>query len=284
MSEFLCPNCGQPLSENAAGLACPAGHAFDRSKSGYVNLLLSRGGGNHGDDRLMVRARRDFLDGGYYRPLADALAETAAEYARHGVRILDAGCGEGYYTAHVKAALKAAGLSPTVFGVDISRDALSAAGKRDREIELAVASVYELPVADAGCDMLLSVFSPLCLAEFGRVLTRDGVFIMAYPLEEHLWELKRAVYDEPYRNQVDSDEREGFTLLSRRELRYEIELQGHTAVESLFMMTPYYYKTARKDQEKLRTLESLKTQVAFAVCAYRKQTLAREGMEPDIRN
>ncbi|MEA4822520.1 MAG: methyltransferase domain-containing protein [Clostridiaceae bacterium] len=270
MSRFLCPNCKQPLSENASGLVCPSGHAFDRAKHGYVNLLLSRGGGNHGDDRLMVRARRDFLDGGYYHTLADALAETAAEYARPGVRVFDAGCGEGYYTAHVKATLEAAGLSPVVFGVDISRDALTAAGKRDREIQLAVASVYELPVADAGCDMLLSVFSPLCLAEFGRVLTRDGTFIMAYPLEDHLWELKKSVYDEPYRNKVDSDEQEGFTLLSRRELHYEITLEGHAAIENLFMMTPYYYKTARKDQEKLAALESLKTQVAFAVCAYRK--------------
>ena len=270
MSAFRCPVCREPLAENAAGLVCPAGHAFDRAKSGYVNLLRARGGGNHGDDRLMVRARREFLDGGYYEPLADAVAEAAAAYAFPGVRLFDAGCGEGYYTARVKDELAARGFAPQAAGVDISRDALIAAGKRGRDIELAVASVYDLPAADGSFDMLLSIFSPLCLAEFRRVLSPEGVFIMAYPLEEHLWELKRAVYDEPYRNRVDSDEREGFSLLSRREIRYEMTLRGNDAIRNLFMMTPYYYKTSRKDQEKLDSLAELTTQAAFAVCAYRQ--------------
>ena len=186
------------------------------------------------------------------------------------MRLFDAGCGEGYYTARVKDELAARGFAPQAAGVDISRDALIAAGKRGRDIELAVASVYDLPAADGSFDMLLSIFSPLCLAEFRRVLSPEGVFIMAYPLEEHLWELKRAVYDEPYRNRVDSDEREGFSLLSRREIRYEMTLRGNDAIRNLFMMTPYYYKTSRKDQEKLDSLAELTTQAAFAVCAYRK--------------
>ena len=268
MSVFLCPHCRQPLTETEQGLVCPAGHAFDRARSGYVNLLPARGGGHHGDDRLMVRARRDFLDGGYYEPLADALSEAVLRHAKPGVRLFDAGCGEGYYTSRIRGALDAAGLAPRVFGADISKDALTAAGKRDRALELAVASLYELPLPDRCCDILLSVFSPLCLPEFRRILDEGGIWVQAYPLEEHLWELKSAVYDEPYRNHPDPDEQEGFALLERRELRYPMDLPDRQTIENLFMMTPYYYKTSRRDQEKLSVLTSLRTQAAFAVCVY----------------
>ena len=271
MSVFLCPHCRQPLTETEQGLVCPAGHAFDRARSGYVNLLPPRGGGHHGDDRLMVRARRDFLDGGYYAPLADALSETVLRYAQPGVRLFDAGCGEGYYTSRIREALEAADRRPRAFGADISKDALAAAGKRDRALELAVASVYDLPLPDRCCDILLSVFSPLCLPEFRRILDEGGIWVQAYPLEEHLWELKAAVYDEPYRNHPAPDAQEGFELLSRQELRYTMELPDPVTVRNLFMMTPYYYKTSRQDQEKLDRLTSLKTQAAFAVCAYRRR-------------
>ena len=271
MSVFLCPVCREPLTENAAGLVCPAGHAFDRARSGYVNLLSALGGGNHGDDRLMVRARRAFLDGGYYAPLAQALSDAALRYAVPGVRVLDAGCGEGYYTSLVRQTLEEAGKAPQVFGVDISKDALSLAGRRDKALELAVASIYGLPLPDRCCDLLLSVFSPLCRDEFCRVLTPGGIWLLVYPLAEHLWELKAAVYDEPYPNRPDPDEQEGFALLEKRELRFPITLPDREPVENLFMMTPYYYKTSRRDQEKLSSLTSLTTQAAFAVCAYRLQ-------------
>lgn len=271
MSHFFCPHCREPLTENAAGLVCPAGHAFDRAKSGYVNLLSARGGGNHGDDRRMVRARSTFLNGGYYEPLARTLSDLLKSYAGKGFRLFDAGCGEGYYTAYIRRFLEEQQLSPEVFGVDISREALITAGKRDRALELAVASVYDLPVPDCSCDGVLSVFSPLCLTEFSRILVPDGLFLMAYPLERHLWQLKAAVYDEPYPNKPESDTLEGFTLLERRALRYEIELSDTESIESLFMMTPYYYKTSKKDQDKLSALKELRTQVEFGVCIYRKQ-------------
>lgn len=269
MSNFCCPVCGEPLSENTAGLVCSAGHAFDRAKTGYVNLLAPRAGGNHGDDRLMVRARRDFLETDSYSHLADTVSDLCVQYAVPGVRLLDAGCGECWYTSRVRQALEHAGLSPKVFGVDISRDALIYGGKRDRTLELAVASVYSLPVADHGCDMVLSVFSPLAPDEFLRVLTPGGIFVQAYPLENHLWELKSAVYDNPYRNEVKEDVLPGFTLIDRRETRRVIHLDSSAVIQNLFMMTPYYYKTSREDQEKLQKLSQLDVSTEFAVCVWK---------------
>ena len=52
-------------------------------------------------------------------------------------------------------------------------------------------------------DLLLSVFAPYCGEEFLRVLKPDGQFIMIIPCENHLYGLKEAIYEKPYRNEVD---------------------------------------------------------------------------------
>ncbi len=75
--------------------------------------------------------------------------------------LLDAGCGECYYTAAVAAALRTAGKCVGAAGVDISKDALRWGGKRAPDLQLAVASVFRLPVAAKSCDILLNVFAPL---------------------------------------------------------------------------------------------------------------------------
>ena len=73
MPELMCPVCGQPLILEGKTYRCETGHCFDCAKSGYVNLLPpAPSGKRHGDDKLMVKARTDFLDKGYYDPLSRA--------------------------------------------------------------------------------------------------------------------------------------------------------------------------------------------------------------------
>ena len=66
VTTLCCPVCGGALEKRAGAYRCQKNHSFDIAKSGYVNLLLNSSQGHHGDDKLMVRARRDFLDKGYY--------------------------------------------------------------------------------------------------------------------------------------------------------------------------------------------------------------------------
>ena len=42
-------------------------------------------------------------------------------------------------------------------------------------------------------------------------------------------------------------------------------------IQDLFRMTPYYYKTGKKDQDKLEQLDHLTTEVGFAVQVFRKE-------------
>ena len=268
-SFFTCPVCGKPLHGDKT-FKCENNHSYDKNKHGYLNLLMSNTASSkrHGDDKLMVASRSRFLDKGYYEPVRQALTQALLAHAADGMRVLDAGCGEGWYTAHFARAL--ADYAPEVAGVDISRDALRRAAKRGLS-HLAVASTARLPAENGSCRAVLNVFSPPELREFHRVLAPDGVLIRALPMEDHLLGLKQAVYDKPLRNPPPPTQLEGYHLLQATPVQYTLTLDDPEDIWSLFSMTPYYYKTGKADQEKLRALTHLTTQVEILILTYSKE-------------
>ena len=271
MSRFLCPVCGQPLSRQEKSYICKNRHNFDISSKGYVNLLPpAPGGKRHGDDKLMVKARTDFLDKGYYDPLDREIARCVAECKAEHLHIVDAGCGEGKYTVDVLNHLAEHGKTADIVGIDISKEALICAARRSKALKLCVASTAHMPLADGCADVMLNIFSPFMGEEFARVLKPDGRLICVVPLERHLWELKQLIYDTPYENPAPTVELNGFTLVQRQDLRYEIELTCNEDIINLFKMTPYYYKTGSADQKKAEAAECLKTTIEFGVLVYRK--------------
>ncbi|MBR1823205.1 MAG: methyltransferase domain-containing protein [Ruminococcus sp.] len=271
MSVLICPVCGEILDNNGRGLVCPKRHSFDLARSGYVNLLLSKHIGKtvHGDNKLMVRARRDFLEKGYYSPLKNMLCDKAVEYFKGGV-ILDAGCGEGYYTSAIFDKLKSANIAAEMYGIDISKTAVEFAAKRGTDIFFAAASVFHIPFADSSCDMLVTMFAPYCGGEYLRVLKKGGIMVMAIPSENHLWELKKAIYETPYKNQVKPYELDGFTLADKVRITYDMELGSQEDVQSLFSMTPYFYRTSPTQKERLAKICSICTKADFELLIYRK--------------
>lgn len=271
MPELMCPVCGQALLLEGKTYRCEKGHCFDCAKSGYVNLLPpAPGGKRHGDDKLMVKARTEFLDKGYYDPLANAVARQVANCETPHLHIVDAGCGEGKYTVDVLNYLEGQGKTADVVGIDISKEALICAARRSKAMKLCVASTAHMPLADDCADVLLNIFSPLMKEEFARVLKPSGRLICVVPLEKHLWELKQLIYDTPYENPAPNPELPGFSLVERQDLRYEIALNSGEDIVSLFKMTPYYYKTGAADQRKAEQAQSLKTTVEFGVFVYQK--------------
>lgn len=271
MSEFTCPVCGEILKRDDRTLKCSNNHSYDISKSGYVNLLMSQKTKNHGDDKLMVRARRDFLNEGFYEPLREGLKKACLDFSCDHPVILDAGCGECYYTSGIFEHLKNNGKSPEVFAIDVSKNALECAKNREKEIKRAVASIFNMPVCDNFCDILLNIFAPFCKEEFERVLKKGGIFIQVIPLENHLFSLKKAVYDAPYRNTVEDFQIEGFDLLRTDKISGSIFLSSSQTIKNLFMMTPYYYKTSEKDFNKLDSVSSLNVETEFGILIYRKK-------------
>ncbi len=270
VSAFRCPVCGKEMEREGKTLRCVSGHCYDYAKSGYVNLLMSQQGRLHGDDRPMVRARTAFLSAGHYRPLLDAVASVAMPHLPKAPQILDAGCGEGWYTEELHKILKSSGFSPKSIGVDISRDALTAAAKRPFDGEFAVASLYHIPVSDAWADLILNVFAPDCSEEFFRILKPGGFYLKVIPLEDHLLELKQAVYDSVYENEVQISDYPGFKFISNTILRQNLRLTDKETVKNLFLMTPYARKTSPNDIAKLESITELDTTISFSVLLYQK--------------
>ncbi|PKM62469.1 MAG: methyltransferase [Firmicutes bacterium HGW-Firmicutes-21] len=272
MSNFICPVCGKPLIIKEKILSCTNKHNFDKAKSGYTNLLMSQQikAKHHGDDKLMVRSRQAFLNRGYYNPLLSKICDMIKKYVSDGSRILDAGCGECWYTANIYEYLVNNKIKPIISAIDISKDALTAGAKRNKDIELAVASVFKLPVKTNSCDILLSLFAPYCNEEAARVLKKDGVLLRVFPLEKHLLSLKTVVYDQPYENEIEIHTLDGFLLLEKAEIRNKIRLSCNEDIINLFTMTPYYYKTCADDQKKLQALSSLDAETEFGILIYRK--------------
>ena len=271
---FHCPLCAAPLTREEHSYRCPNGHSFDIAAAGYTHLLPAnkKNSKNPGDDKEMVAARSAFLDGGYYAPLLDALCALAVQEIA-GIdtpALLDSGCGEGYYTAGLYRALTAAGKTPAVAGVDISKFALRRAAKRLPQGEFAVASVYHLPLADNSADLITNVFSPLAAEEFHRVLKPGGVYLYVVPSALHLWEMKGILYEKPYENPVKRDDYTGFEWQGFEEVRYTAHLKKSEDIMALFGMTPYAWKTPREGVERLRAMDTLDTQIGFDIHIYRK--------------
>ncbi len=272
-SNFICPICHAALEVEEKSLKCMNGHHIDKAKSGYVNLLMSQQTKKkrHGDDKLMVVARKEFLESGYYNILLENLKRVVGQYANNQDVILDAGCGEGWYTDHLLTYLNQQSLDIKMLGIDISKCAVDYAAKRNKRIQLAVASISDLPVADASCDMMISIFAPFLREECKRALKPRGLLIKVIPLEKHLWTLKQAVYDTPYENIIENLEIEGFDLIEKVEIKERIHLPNNQDIMSLFAMTPYYYKTGREDQRKLQTVDTLDTEIEFAILVYQNK-------------
>jgi len=270
---WMCPVCGKMLySGGSLSLQCENHHNFDRAKKGALYLLPPnrKHTGNSGDNPEMVQARRHFLQKGYYSHLLETLCMALDEYFPMNGILLDAGCGEGYYTSGMRIHLQKQGISSNFYGVDISKTASNYASKADSLIRYAVASVFHLPVLHESCDMVVSIFAPYCGEEFQRVLKQGGFFMMAIPSAKHLWKLKQAIYDKPYENEVKDYSLDGFTFLKKYACQKDIFLDNHDDIQALFEMTPYAYRTSPKEKERLSSLDSLTTETAFEVLIYQK--------------
>lgn len=268
MSLYICPLCGENLKREFRSYRCRKGHCYDISSSGYVHLLPV--GQKHskmpGDDKGMARARKKFLSEGYYGHLLEALRDLACRLCGgEEPVVLDSGCGEGYYTAGIFHGLTAAGKKPKMAGIDLSKFSLRWAAKREPSIEFAVASAYHLPVADRTADLLLNCFSPLAEAEFRRVMKPGGLFLYVVPGPRHLWELKEVLYEKPYYNKEERSVYDGFRYREVRRVERRIHLPDQETIQSLFQMTPYYWKTPAKGKQQLEKLSELDVQTEFDI-------------------
>ncbi len=265
-----CPLCGAAFSVANSGksLVCNGEkkkHCYDFSSSGYVNFAPPSQS-RSGDSKEAVRSRTSFLNSGFYAPICEAVKNAVRQYAS-GL-VIDAGCGEGYYSSELTE------VAEGVIGFDLSKFGIETAAKRTKGRDNAffgVAGIYDMPLLDGCADAVVNIFAPCATEEFKRVLGKDGVLIAVGAGKDHLLGLKQAIYETTYENVGREDMPIDMVLIEEKRVSYEITLSSNREISNLFSMTPYYYRTGEKDMEKLKHLESLKTPVDVFVQVYNKK-------------
>lgn len=262
-----CPVCGDGLTLTARTASCPRRHSYDLAKQGYLNLLPSASTGIEGDSAPMIEARANFLAGGHYAPIRDALI---AHTPRAAVRFAEVGAGTAYYLAGViaeggggegSAAPEAiaeggagpggaalGGAAPDGVGervgvaLDVSRYAVRRAGKVDGRIGAVVCDAWkELPLRDGVADVVLDVFAPRNAAEMRRILAPGGSLLVVTPNQGHLAELIAVLgmvkVDEEKERRLRDSLAGDFVQTGSEKVEATMRLD-HDSVQQLVAMTP----------------------------------------------
>lgn len=273
---LACPVCRSDLSLQDKSLCCTQGHSFDRAKQGYWNLLLShkKKSKDPGDNAGMVQSRRAFLDQGHYAPLSEHVnQQILANLPVKTARILDMGCGEGFYTAALEQALTAAGRQDQLIGLDISKHAVKAACTRSKSIDWLVASGANIPVPDGSLDALTVLFSRLMPEAFAKPLKQDAILLLAWTGEQHLIELRELIYDEVRPSNYDPVKQleSLFELQGMTDVNYGFELNDNHSIQTLLGMTPHSQRMHQDKREQFAKLQQLNLTLDVKLGLFRRR-------------
>lgn len=267
MKVLMCPICREALTLVDKTWRCDAQHSYDVAKQGYVNLhvVQHKHSKNPGDTVQSVEARRAFLAAGYYQPLQQAVVERLQ--ALNVERILDIGCGEGYYTSAMQAVVQ------QCIGVDIAKNAVQVAAKRNSQVTWVVGTGAVLPVLSESMDLCSSLFSPIPEQEILRVLKARGYLLVVTPAQQHLYAMREALFDqvnphvpEKFVQQLAQH----FDLVEQRVVDAPLHLDT-AALSQLIAMTPYAYKAKAQKREQLQQRESLHVTASFQIYLFQKK-------------
>ena len=264
--KLLCPICGEELNLTGKQYVCSRNHSFDVARQGYVNLLTvqQKHSLNPGDTREQVLSRREFLEAGFYAPIAEALIAEAKALGIGG-QILDVGCGEGYYSSRLADALEA-----PLTGLDISKEAVRCAAAKYKGKQWLCATAAHIPVEEGSVSLLTSLFALTLPQEFARVLKEDGFYFQVLAAEDHLLGLKGIIYDQlNFKEKNTVPELPGFELVKSVPIRFSFTVEGQQ-IQNLFSMTPHVFRIGKEGAERLRKTEILTDTASCVLNIYRR--------------
>ena len=236
ISLLRCPLCRGALARSGGSLVCDKRHCFDVARQGHVNLVPAQRESFY--RRELFESRAAVFAAGVFAPVVSAIGETIDRLVQAERPVLvDAGCGEGYYTKSV-----CPDRAMTRIGFDLSKEAVKLAARGPSGASFLVADLANIPLADGCADVLLDVFTPANYAEFARVLKPGGVLVKLWPRSGYLAQLREAArgllrhdtYDDSrVAEYLDAHAR----MLERRTITYTLPVDAALAAH-LARMTP----------------------------------------------
>jgi len=274
-ANYFCPLCQQALILADKTYRCENNHSFDQAKQGYVNLLpvQFKHSKAPGDNKEMVLARRAFLDKGFYQPLVNKMLELYQKYAEPTTPLLDAGCGEGFYTHQHKTT------SNEVYGVDIAKETIKIAAKSYKYCHFSVGTLSQLSFADGYFGWLVSVYAPILETELTRILKVDGYLLTVTPAEQHLFELKQLIYRQANEHDVSKSPINNLSLIEEHKLSYPLNFDNSDDVLNLLAMTPFAFKASKELIAQIKAMTEFTCQADFILRLYKKQQISEAKIE-----
>jgi len=263
---YICPICQTPLLQHlpTQSYQCSNNHHFDIAKEGYVNLLPAqhKKSKEPGDSKEMMRARRNFLEAGFYQPVAQAITNIIDQHLADTLkpRILDMGCGEGYYSRQIEILTQHDKLD--LHGLDIAKNAILAAAKKQPTAHFIVASSERMPYSDGFFNLLLRVYAPSNNSEIKRLLKTNGYLLTVTPGPRHLWQLKEFIYQDTKEHDTQAPLPEGFENIASQKVSYTITPDQEQRL-ALLQMTPFAWQATEQATHAIQQAKNLEIEADF---------------------
>ncbi len=274
-----CPKCHSNMFiKNPYSLICQNNHCFDLSKRGYVNFLLGSVKVNY--NKEMLNSRYIVSQYGFFNPIIDKITQLIRKKINTSknsqVRILDAGCGEGYHLSSIIKNLKSGGnYNLQGIGIDISKDGISIASSHSKEIIWCVGDLANTPYKNGQFDIITNIFSPSNYFEFNRILRDDGLVIKVVPGPNYLIELRNGFYQgekDNYSNEnVLQKFKENFHVLYSEHIHHKTYVEKKY-IKDFIKMTPLSWGSSNESIVQFLNQDSLKLSVDFIILVGIKQS------------
>ncbi len=263
---YICPICQTPLHQQLStrSYQCSNNHHFDIAKEGYINLLPAqyKKSKEPGDSKEMMRARRNFLEAGFYQPLAQAISNIIDQHLADipKPRILDMGCGEGYYSRQIEVLTQHDKLD--LHGLDIAKNAILAAAKKQATAQFIVASSERMPYRDDFFNLLLRVYAPSNNSEIKRLLKTNGYLLTVTPGPRHLWQLKKFIYQDIKEHNAQAPLPDNFATITSQRVSYTITPSQDQRI-ALLQMTPFAWRATKQITHAIQQAQDLEIEIDF---------------------
>jgi len=218
----------------------------------------------------MVLARTDFLNAGIYEKVVTRIVDIIKQLTLNKTQfnLLDAGCGEGYYLNYIFTQLTNDNCRHSFIGLDISKQAIIGAAKRNKKITWVVGTNKTPPLCAESIDLILCVFGFYSFDGFKKILKHAGKVILVEPGANHLKELREIIYSEV--NKSDSSDLSyaqemGFTLIDTQNINFKTKSINKEQIQQLLLMTPHFFRANKEGRERAAKIDSLNLTVDMVV-------------------